>query len=289
MELTLAHSGPLSLDHPRMMGILNVTPDSFSDPGQFLSLDHAVAHGLEMARQGASIIDIGGESTRPGAQRIPADQQKQRVLNVVHRLRRELDAAHLPAAISIDTTLAPVAHAALDAGAEILNDVSAGREDPDMLTLAAEKRCPIVLMHMQGTPATMQSAPTYDDVVTEVESFLLQRAQAAQRAGISRHQIVIDPGIGFGKTVEHNLTLLANLNRLVATGYPVLLGASRKRFIAAVDTADAASATPDRLGGTCATTALGVAAGVRLFRVHDVAANRQAAAVAWAVAQVKNP
>ncbi len=274
---------------PQVMGILNATPDSFSDGGRCLDTDTAVAHGLSMARAGASVIDVGGESTRPGAERVPADEQRRRTEPVVRALRHALDTAGLErVAIGIDTTRAPVAEAALDAGATLINDVSAGREDPGMFALAAARGVPIVLMHMQGSPGTMQDAPAYGDVVGEVEAFLLERAGVAEAAGVARERIAIDPGIGFGKTVAHNLALLGALGRLVRTGYPVLLGASRKRFIAAVEAAAGVEpgepqATDDRLGGTLATTVLGYQAGVRWFRVHDVSENRQALNIARAV------
>jgi len=282
----------VGLDRPRIVGVLNVTPDSFSDGGRFGGVGDAVAAGRAMAQAGAAVIDVGGESTRPGAQRIDASQQIERVVGVIEGLNQPgtarrgggRDPERL--AISIDTTRVAVAAAALDAGAHILNDVSAGRESDDaMLALAAERKAPIILMHMQGEPGTMQDQPRYDDVVGQVLGFLQQRAAAAEAAGVPRTQIVLDPGIGFGKTVEHNLALLASLDRFVGLGYPVLLGASRKRFIAAVSK-DQADPTR-RLGGTAATTALGVAAGVRLLRVHDVAANRQAADVAWAVTRAR--
>ncbi len=278
MELSWPGGGGLALDRPRIVGVLNVTPDSFSDGGRFAAVDEAVTAGVAMARAGADVIDIGGESTRPGAQRVSATQQIDRVVGVIAALARQLP--QVP--ISIDTTRVEVAAAALDAGATMLNDISAGRESGDaMLALAAERGAPIVLMHMRGEPGTMQAQPRYDDVVGEVHGFLQERAAAAEGAGVPRSQIVLDPGIGFGKTVAHNLSLLASLDRLVGLGYPVLLGASRKRFIAEVS--PHATDAMLRLGGTAATTALGVAAGVHLFRVHDVAANRQAADVAWAV------
>ncbi len=267
--------------------MLNVTPDSFSDGGLYSDVEAAVAHGLAMADEGADVIDVGGESTRPGAARVDAAEQRRRVIGVISRLRAALDRDHPDVLISIDTTRSAVAEAALDAGASILNDVSAGRDDPGMLDLAAARRAPIVLMHMLGSPATMQDDPRYDDVVTEVCSFLVERAGAAERAGVPREQVVVDPGIGFGKTGPHNLALLAALDRLVELGHPVLLGTSRKRFIAAIAAASVVR-PPDRVGGTCATTALGVAAGVHLFRVHDVAANRQAADVAFAVRAAKS-
>ena len=270
---------------PRVMGILNHTPDSFSDGGIHAGADAAVRHGLAMVGEGADLIDVGGESTRPGAQRVPAEEQIRRVVEPIRRLRGALEQrgrGDVP--ISIDTTSAEVARAALDAGADVINDVSAGREDSALLPLAAERGEPVILMHMLGAPATMQQKPTYRDVVGEVEAFLLQRAAAAEAAGVAREQIVLDPGIGFGKTVEHNLKLLAALPRLVAHGYPVLLGASRKRFMATV-TGDPHGAPENRLSGTLATTAWATAAGVHLLRVHDVAPNRQAADMAAAIAR----
>ncbi len=264
-------------DRPLIMGILNRTPDSFSDGGLYQEEQSAVAHALRMVEEGADIIDIGGESTRPGSQPVAAEEQIRRVVPMIKRL---CDALAVPVPISIDTTSAEVARAALEAGASILNDISAGRDDPEMLKLAAEKDAPIILMHRQGTSETMQLNPAYTDVVSEVRAFLLERATAAQAAGIKRERIIIDPGIGFGKTKEHNLALMANLKRFVATGYPVLLGASRKRFMGSI----CAQAEPkELLGATCATTALGVRAGVRIFRVHDVRLNCQAAEVAWAI------
>ncbi len=296
---------------PRIMGILNLTPDSFSDGGQHNEHDQAINHALAMASQGADIIDIGGESTRPGAQRIDSNEQLARVLPVIQTLRQRFDeathcggpghpgAGHPGAGvkISIDTTRADVAAAAIDAGACILNDVSAGREDPEILALAAERALPIILMHMQGQPGTMQDRPSYTDVAAEVREFLLERAQAAQDVGIKRNQIILDPGIGFGKTAEHNLTLLRSLPNLVALGYPIMIGASRKRFIsefgppppdAPNDTnsgepCSGGGVTADRLGGTCAITAHCVAVGVNILRVHDVAPNRQAADIAFAL------
>lgn len=285
----------LSLDRPRIMGILNLTPDSFSDGGQWADPDAAVQHALAMADQGADVIDVGGESTRPGSRRVDAEQQKDRVLGVIDRMRRELDRHKPQVVISIDTTLSAVAAAALDAGAAILNDVAAGREDQAMFHLAASRGAPIILMHMRGQPATMQQDPHYDDVVREVKAFLVQRAEAAIAAGVPRQQILIDPGIGFGKRTSNNLALLANLNRFVDTGFAVLLGTSRKRFMAAICQENTGSGhasgisgtsvplPQEWVGATSATTALGVAAGVAMFRVHDVWTNRQAADVAWAI------
>lgn len=263
---------------PLIMGILNVTPDSFSDGGQFVQTDVAVAQALRMAAEGADIIDVGGESTRPGADPVPARIQIERVVPVIRHIRRELPGT---TSISIDTTHAAVAAAALDAGAGIVNDVSAGCDDSAMLTLAATRGVPVVLMHMQGTPKTMQEQPYYENVVEEVRAFLLERADTAQRAGVPREHIVLDPGIGFGKRRDDNLALLGALGRLVVTGYPVLLGASRKRFMGSIcHETDTARLMP----ATVATTAIGALQGVRIFRVHDVWENRQAADVAWAVA-----
>lgn len=312
MDLLLHNQAVMPLDRPRIMGILNLTPDSFSDGGLYTDPVHAVRHGLAMASQGADIIDIGGESTRPGAARIDPQEQVRRVAPVIRALREQLNTQCPDVQISIDTTRVDVARASVEAGATILNDVTAGREDEGMLGFAAESGLPIVLMHMQGKPANMQDQPTYLDVVAEVRDFLLARAQAALDAGVDRRRIVLDPGVGFGKTTEHNLTLLRSIGEFVATGYPVLVGASRKRFIGAVDAAGGrtgletsagggASGAGDeqgitskgrpsisggddeRLGGTCAVTAHCVLAGVLLIRVHDVAPNRQAAGLAWAL------
>ncbi|CRI64284.1 Dihydropteroate synthase [Thiocapsa sp. KS1] len=262
---------------PLIMGILNVTPDSFSDGGRYSETAVAVRHALGMIDEGADLIDIGGESTRPGSQPVPAPEQEHRVIPVIQRLRECVPATTL---ISIDTTSARVAESALDAGADWINDTSAGRDDPAMLALAAERGVPIVLMHRQGMPDAMQQNPHYADVVAEVRGFLVERIEAALAAGVAREKILTDPGIGFGKTLEHNLALMAGLSELVRLGPPVLLGASRKRFMSAIcREPDLAALMP----ATCATTAIGVMAGVKVFRVHDVAGNRQAADVAWVV------
>ncbi len=264
---------------PLIMGILNVTPDSFSDGGRFSDTEAATQHALQMMYEGADIIDVGGESTRPGAKRVNAEQQVARIYDSIQAIREiALDEVE----ISIDTTLSAVAERALDAGASVINDVSAGNDDRDMFALAADRRVPIILMHMQGTPETMQINPVYDDVVEEVRAYLLERVAVAASAGIAEEAIMIDPGIGFGKTQQHNMQLMAKLGRFVDTGVDVLLGASRKRFIGAI----CHGAKPVELvGATCATTVAGVNAGVRCFRVHDVRANRQAADVAFALAK----
>lgn len=271
----------LNQDGPVIMGILNVTPDSFSDGGMYPNTRDAVARGLEMVTEGADIIDVGGESTRPGSQRVDASEQKRRVLDVIAALHQELP-NHV--AISIDTTLREVAESALDAGAGFVNDVTGGTDDVNMLALVAERSVPYCIMHMQGQPGNMQDNPTYDDVCQEVKDFLLQQAVSAQQAGVPVHNIILDPGIGFGKRTQHNLELLDNLKLLSDTGYQILLGASRKRFMGEI------CATEDpaqRMPATCATTALGVMAGVKIFRVHDVWQNRQAADVSYAVLMSK--
>ncbi|MBK1718393.1 dihydropteroate synthase [Thiocystis violacea] len=262
---------------PLIMGILNLTPDSFSDGGRYGDPDSALRQALAMLDQGADIIDIGGESTRPGSRPVPPEEQELRVLEVIRRIRERVP-SEIP--ISIDTTLALVARAALDAGASWINDTSAGLDDPAMLPLAAERDVPIVLMHRPGLPETMQLDPRYSDVVTEVRDHLAARVEAALTAGVRESRILIDPGIGFGKLVEHNLALLAGLGRLASLGFPLLLGTSRKRFMGTI----CGGVEPTELmPATCATTSLGVMAGVQVFRVHDVAGNRQAADMAWAI------
>lgn len=269
---------------PQIVGILNLTPDSFSDGGRYADTTAAVDAARRMIADGADILDLGGESTRPGAQRIDADEQIRRVIPVIERLAG-ID--KLPG-VSIDTTLTVVARAALDAGATIINDVSAGLDphnETPMFQLAAERDVPIILMHMPGEPATMQVDPRYADVVTEVRDFLLRRAEAALAAGVKPQRIILDPGLGFGKTTEHNLRLLAHLGELVNTGYPILLGASRKRFLGEIT---GVTDPTQRVAATCAATAIGVMAGVRYFRVHDVAQNRHAADVTFAALAHQN-
>jgi len=244
------------------MGILNVTPDSFSDGGQFLDAHKAVEHGVQMVADGASIIDVGGESTRPGSAPVCADEQIARVVPVIRELRENV---HVP--ISIDTCRFEVAKAALEAGAAMINDIT-GLSDERLGELAAERHVPIVLMHMQGTPAVMQAEPKYNDVVGEVLEFLLGRAALAERLGIAKERIFIDPGIGFGKTLEHNLILLRNLDKFVASEYRVLVGTSRKSFIGKITGREDPM---QRAFGTAAAVALCAAAGVSVVRVHDVA------------------
>jgi dihydropteroate synthase len=260
------------------MGILNITPDSFSDGGKFNQVDAAVRQAGQMLADGADMIDIGGESTRPGSEPVSADEQIRRVIPVITAIKQQFADAN----ISIDTTLSTVAKAALDAGADLINDVSAGQNDPELLSLAAKRTVPIILMHSQGSPKTMQDNPYYDDVVTEVLTFLSSRIEAALAVGITKDNIIVDPGIGFGKRKQDNLALLANLDMFVTLSFPVLLGTSRKRFMGSICNVSEPS---ELVTATAVTTALGVMAGVQLFRVHDVKENRQAADVAWAIKQ----
>lgn len=268
-----------SFNKPLIMGILNMTPDSFSDGGQYADTDAALKRVEIMLQEGADIIDIGGESTRPGSDPVAATEQIQRVIPIIEKIRHQSSQDIL---ISIDTTSSQVAEAALNAGANLINDVSAGLDDAQILILAAERKAPIILMHSQGTPKTMQDNPNYQDVVQEVVAALKDRMDAAIKSGIKKENIIIDPGIGFGKRKQDNLDLLAHLDSFVALGYPVLLGASRKRFMGTICTVSDPS---ELVTATAVTTALGVMAGVRLFRVHDIRANRQAADVAWAIKQ----
>ena len=276
--MTSTHDQPQAASHRgdvRIMGVVNVTPDSFSDGGRFERAAAAVAHALRLERDGAAILDIGGESTRPGADLVGAEEERARVLPVIAGLREKSTAA-----ISIDTRKPDVARAAVEAGADIWNDVSALTWSPDSLNVAAALGCRVVLMHAQGDPKTMQQAPHYGDVVEEVYAFLAARIEACVRAGISFENLVVDPGIGFGKTLAHNLSLISNLKRFSDLGAPVLLGASRKRFIAALDRDGPAS---DRLGGSLAAAIEGARCGATILRVHDVAETRQALAVAGAI------
>jgi dihydropteroate synthase len=260
----------------QIMGVVNATPDSFSDGGQFLDPVAAARHGLKLVEDGADILDIGGESTRPGADDVPAAEEIKRTVPVIEALRRE----KARAVVSIDTRKPEVAKAAVSAGAEIWNDVTALTYAPESVETAAGLSCDIVLMHAQGDPKTMQKDPHYDDVVEEVYAYLAARIEACVKAGVEEARLIVDPGIGFGKTVTHNLLLLANLSRFRDLGRPVLLGASRKRFIGALDRNSPAS---DRLGGSLAAVLAGLRQGVSVFRVHDVAATRQAIAVAKAI------
>ena len=245
-----------------VMGVLNVTPDSFSDGGAFFDTNRAIEHGVQMAADGAAIIDVGGESTRPGSGSVSTNEQIGRVVPVIEALCGKIDVP-----ISIDTYNYDVARAALGAGAGMINDITA-LGDERMAALAAQNGVPVILMHMQGTPATMQIEPKYDDVVGDVLTFLLDRTRRAEQAGVSKDRIFIDPGIGFGKTLEHNLRLLANIEEFVATDYRVLVGTSRKSFLGTITGREK---SVERLFGTAATVALCASAGVSIVRVHDVA------------------
>ncbi|MBI5178218.1 MAG: dihydropteroate synthase [Nitrospinae bacterium] len=250
--------------HPLIMGVLNVTPDSFSDGGRYAATRGAVARALEMEREGANILDIGGESSRPGAAPVTTDEELRRVVPVIAGVRKK---SSIP--ISIDTAKADVAHAALEAGADIINDIT-GFINSAMVAVAARHKAAVIVMHMQGSPRTMQKGPRYKNVVAEVSSFLRKQAATLEKSGVRR--IILDPGIGFGKTVEHNLALLKNLPRLKKLGYPVMVGASRKSFIGALTGAG----VDDRLPGTLAAHLWAVSQGAAIVRAHDVAAHRQA-------------
>lgn len=256
------------------MGIVNVTPDSFSDGGRFLDPGIAVAHGIELAGEGADIVDVGGESTRPGAEPVSAGEEQRRVIPVIEGLA----AADTGVRISVDTSKAPVACAAVDAGARYVNDVTAFRGDPEMAGLVAERDVPCCLMHMLGEPRTMQEEPRYDDVVSEVKAFLEARLDFAVAEGVAEERVMLDPGIGFGKTVAHNLELLRRLEEIVAIGRPVVVGASRKAFLGRLTGRDVGG----RLPATVASNVLAFERGASVFRVHDVAAVRDGLAVAGA-------
>ena len=261
---------------PVVVGILNVTPDSFSDGGNYVDPEAAAEHAGDMLDAGAGIIDVGGESTRPGSDPVSPEEEARRVVPVIERIA----AARPGAIISVDTYRSATAAAALEAGAGIVNDVTALRGDPRMAAVVAEAGCPVVLMHMQGEPKTMQSEPRYTDVVREVNDFLRSRAEHAVAAGVRRENVIVDPGIGFGKTVDHNLALLHDLESVVDLGFPVLVGASRKRFIGSITGVEEAT---ERVFGTVASTVLAYERGATFFRVHDVRANSEALAVAEAV------
>jgi dihydropteroate synthase len=266
----------------RVMGVLNVTPDSFSDGGLFARAPAAIEHARKLVAEGADIIDVGGESTRPGAEPVSAEEELARVGPVLERL----DPAAIGAQISIDTRKAPVARAALAAGASFINDVSALRADPQMAGLVADSGVECCLMHMRGEPHTMQRDPRYTDVVDEVKAFLHERLQFALHEGVAEEQVLLDPGIGFGKTAAHNLELLRRLDELLALGRPLLIGTSRKSFIARTlevsTTPERPPGAPELLAGTVATNVLALARGASVFRVHEVAPVRAALAVAAA-------
>jgi dihydropteroate synthase len=259
---------------PLIMGVLNVTPDSFSDGGEYLTKEAAVQRGLELAAEGAAIVDVGGESTRPGSLPVPLAEELRRVVPVIEGLRE----AGITAELSVDTRKAEVARQAVAAGATIVNDISALRSDPKMVEVVSQSRARLCLMHMQGEPRTMQAQPRYRDVVEEVREFLAERIAFCQEAGIAVERLIVDPGIGFGKTLAHNLALLANLERIAELGPPVLIGTSRKSFLGELAAAARGGPPPpkERLPGTIATNVIALAKGARIFRVHDVAPLRDA-------------
>ena len=261
-----------AIPHPIVIGVVNVTPDSFSDGGEWLDARAAIAHGRELIAQGAAILDVGGESTRPGAEPVAEAEELRRVLPVLEGL------AGAGARLSIDTSKAAVAAAAIDAGATIVNDVTALRGDPAMAALVAGRGCDVCLMHMLGEPRTMQRHPVYDDVVADVKAFLAARLELAVAQGIAEHRVWLDPGIGFGKTVDHNLELLRRLGELAELGRPLVVGTSRKSFLGTIT----GRGPQERVAGTIATNVLALAAGASIFRVHDVAEARDALAVAAA-------
>jgi dihydropteroate synthase len=258
----------------RIMGVVNVTPDSFSDGGLFLDADHAVRHALELVAEGADMLDVGGESTRPGAEPVAADEERRRVVPVLEGVA----AAGARVQLSIDTSKPDVAGAALDAGATYVNDVTAFRADPGMAGLVAERGVECCLMHMLGEPRTMQDDPRYEDVVSDVKAFLEERLAFAVAEGVPEERVMLDPGIGFGKTLEHNLELLRRLDEIVALGRPVVVGTSRKSFLGRITGREVG----ERLPGTIATNVLALERGASVFRVHEVAPVREALAVAAA-------
>ncbi len=267
--LVLTSSRIISFDRPLVMGVLNVTPDSFSDGGAYRSREQAITHALRMIEEGADIIDIGGESTRPGAAPVSAEEERSRVVPIISALRLASGVA-----ISIDTTKAQVASEALRAGADIINDISALRFDPEMAGVAVTSGAPVVLMHMKGTPRDMQQSPHYDDCVAEIGRFFDERIEFCIGSGIAQSRLILDPGIGFGKRVEDNLDILGRLAEFTKFGRPLLVGASRKSFIAKVHAANSAPA--DRVGGSLAAALVAVIHGANIVRVHDVAATVEA-------------
>jgi dihydropteroate synthase len=262
------------------MGIVNVTPDSFSDGGEFLDPQRAIDHGRELAAEGADVLDIGGESTRPGADAVTAEEELVRVGAVVEALAHDDGPP-----VSIDTSKLPVAEAALGAGAEMVNDVTAFRAEPELAGLCAQRGCEVVLMHMLGDPRTMQENPTYEDVVDDVKAFLGERIEFAVSEGIDEERIWIDPGIGFGKTVEHNLELHRRLSELAELGRPIVFGSSRKSFIGKLTGAE----VDGRVGGTIASNVIAYANGARMLRVHDVAPMKEALMAAEAIIDRNGP
>ena len=270
----------LDFNKPIIMGILNVTPDSFSDGGSYKSTKSAVDKAMIMIEQGANIIDIGGESTRPGSERVSPIEQKRRIIDVISQLKIKMPRDKI---ISVDTTSSEVAEAAIDLGVDMINDVSGGNDDQKMMSLIAKHNLYYCIMHMQGSPKTMQDNPKYKNVVSEIIDFLSYQSKKAMDLGISRDKIILDPGIGFGKKTEHNLEILKNLENFSRLGFYTLLGTSRKKILGEIS----GNNNPvDRIAGTCATSALGVMAGINIYRVHDIWQNKQAIDVAYAIKSI---
>ena len=270
----------LDFNKPIIMGILNVTPDSFSDGGSYKSTKSAVDKAMIMIEQGATIIDIGGESTRPGSERVSPIEQKRRIIDVISQLKIKMPRDKI---ISVDTTSSEVAEAAIDLGVDMINDVSGGNDDQKMMSLIAKHNLYYCIMHMQGSPKTMQDNPKYINVVSEIIDFLSYQSKKAMDLGISKDKIILDPGIGFGKKTEHNLEILKNLENFSRLGFYTLLGTSRKKILGEIS----GNNNPvDRIAGTCATSALGVMAGINIYRVHDVWQNKQAIDVAYAIKSI---
>lgn len=263
----------IALDRPVLMGVVNVTPDSFSDGGRYVSEDRAVAHASALVEAGADLVDVGGESTRPGADPVSAAEERARVIPIIRRL------AQAGVVVSVDTMKPEVASAALDVGASIVNDVT-GLGSAEMRAAIAESGAGAVVMHMQGNPRTMQDAPSYDDVVGEIRDFLADRLRVCIEDGIAPQCLAVDPGIGFGKTLEHNLTIIDRINEVRVLGHPVVLGASRKRFLGTLTGRDIPA---DRDFASAVTAAVGVVRGADILRVHDVAATKESARIAWAI------
>ena len=267
----------LDFNKPIIMGILNVTPDSFSDGGSYKSTKSAVDKAMIMIEQGATIIDIGGESTRPGSERVSPIEQKRRIIDVISQLKIKMPRDKI---ISVDTTSSEVAEAAIDLGVDMINDVSGGNDDQKMMSLIAKHNLYYCIMHMQGSPKTIQDNPKYKNVVSEIIDFLSFQSKKAMDLGISKDKIIFDPGIGFGKKTEHNLEILKNLENFSRLGFYTLLGTSRKKILGEIS----GNNNPvDRIAGTCATSALGVMSGINIYRVHDVWQNKQAIDVAYAI------
>ena len=270
----------LDFNKPIIMGILNVTPDSFSDGGSYKSTKSAVDKAMIMIEQGATIIDIGGESTRPGSERVSPIEQKRRIIDVISQLKIKMPRDKI---ISVDTTSSEVAEAAIDLGVDMINDVSGGNDDQKMMSLIAKHNLYYCIMHMQGSPKTMQDNPKYKNVISEIIDFLSSQSKKAMDLGISKDKIILDPGIGFGKKTEHNLEILKNLENFSRLGFYTLLGTSRKKILGEIS----GNNNPvDRIAGTCATSALGVMAGINIYRVHDVWQNKQAIDVAYAIKSI---